>query len=410
MSKRLLTILCAMAVTLGVVAQDDASQLEVRVNPKIESGQPSTVDVAKYKFINLEANAIQMNGADWSALASEIDTARLFNIVHIGDSHIQADYATARVRKHLQTVFGSAGRGLVVPFRLAGTNQPVDYKVTSLSGVTTATLLKQPWRTDMTFTGVAVKPITGRLDLTIKAETQFSALKVFYKGESMKASGALVENTDNADGVLTVVLDKGVSELQLTLHGDAVLAGIDLLNGKSGVLYHTIGNNGATFSSYNLIEDFAAGVAQLSPRLIVISLGTNEAFGGISKTSFKASIDRLVGSLRRQNPEAQFLLVTPSECQRKKSAKVRKGKRRRTTTTYVANTKVNELRGVILDYAKENGIAVYDWYAVAGGAGSSTKWVANQLLSKDRVHKSVAGYQLQGDLMSRALLQQLKKQ
>jgi lysophospholipase L1-like esterase len=89
---------------------------------------------------------------------------------------------------------------------------------------------------------------------------------------------------------------------------------------------------------------------------------------------------------------------------------VRKGKRRRTTTTYVANTKVNELRGVILDYAKENGIAVYDWYAVAGGAGSSTKWVTNQLLSKDRVHKSVAGYQLQGDLMSRALLQQLKKQ
>jgi lysophospholipase L1-like esterase len=330
--------------------------------------------------------------------------------VHIGDSHIQADYATARVRKRLQTVFGSAGRGLVVPFKLAGTNQPVDYKVTSLSGVTTATLLKQPWRTDMTFTGVAVKPTTGRLDLTIKADASFCALKVFYKGESMKASGALVECVENTDGELTIALDNSVNELQLTLHGDAVLAGIELLNGKPGVLYHTIGNNGATFSSYNLIEDFAAGVAQLSPRLIVISLGTNEAFGGISKASFKANVDRLLSSLRQQNPEAQFLLVTPSECQRKKSVKVRKGRRRRTTTTYVANTKVNELRGVILDYAKENGIAVYDWYAVAGGAGSSTKWVANQLLSKDRVHKSVAGYQLQGDLMSKALLQQLKKQ
>ena len=44
------------------------------------------------------------------------------NIVHIGDSHIQGDLMTNKIRKILQQKFGNAGRGLVFPYQLARTN------------------------------------------------------------------------------------------------------------------------------------------------------------------------------------------------------------------------------------------------------------------------------------------------
>lgn len=44
------------------------------------------------------------------------------NIVHIGDSHIQADLMTNLIRKKLQEEFGNAGRGFIFPYSLAKTN------------------------------------------------------------------------------------------------------------------------------------------------------------------------------------------------------------------------------------------------------------------------------------------------
>ena len=48
------------------------------------------------------------------------------SILHFGDSHIQADGFSGVVRTELQKKYGSAGRGLVFPYRLAKTNHPRD--------------------------------------------------------------------------------------------------------------------------------------------------------------------------------------------------------------------------------------------------------------------------------------------
>lgn len=55
----------------------------------------------------------------------DIDRVR---IVHIGDSHVQAGFWTGDLRYHFQKRFGDAGRGLVFPFRLAETNNPLDIR------------------------------------------------------------------------------------------------------------------------------------------------------------------------------------------------------------------------------------------------------------------------------------------
>src|SRR5687768_2933531 len=56
---------------------------------------------------------------------------RKVNIVHIGDSHIQADYMTSIIRRNFHRHFGNAGRGLIVPLRVARTNEPNNFRTAS---------------------------------------------------------------------------------------------------------------------------------------------------------------------------------------------------------------------------------------------------------------------------------------
>ncbi|WP_456315040.1 GDSL-type esterase/lipase family protein [Pseudomonas shirazensis] len=53
---------------------------------------------------------------------NESQNNQKINIVHIGDSHIQGDLMTNKIRKILQQKFGNAGRGFVFPYQLAKTN------------------------------------------------------------------------------------------------------------------------------------------------------------------------------------------------------------------------------------------------------------------------------------------------
>ena len=55
------------------------------------------------------------------------------SIVQLGDSHIQAGYTTAPLRRSLQSTYGNAGRGWIGWYSLYGSNAPQDYRVTSAS-------------------------------------------------------------------------------------------------------------------------------------------------------------------------------------------------------------------------------------------------------------------------------------
>lgn len=401
----ILVIAVAVYPAAFLLAQDD-SQSDLRENPEMESDK-SGVYVAPSvdypSFIKIDKNVIDLNGADWAHLVSLIDSAssRRINIVHVGDSHLQADMATAVTRNRLGDHYGSAGRSLIVPFRLAGTNEPVDYSVKTESSVEQSRLLKTPWPTAMGFTGIAVRPLAGEFSLDITALQPFDSIAIYYTGENL-----CILNHDKIHlerpGLTTVALDDTCSVFSLKCKVDKAvdIHGFNLIKGKTGVAYHVIGNNGATFGAYNGINGFPDGVAALDPSLIIISLGTNEAFGKVSDIEMKKQIHTLVSSLKASCPSAFLLLTTPSECQRR----TYRGKgRRRRNTGFVINANVKRLRNVILDYSKEQNIPVYDFYAIAGGEGSSVKWLNSGNMNKDRIHLLRSGYTLQGHLFTDAL-------
>lgn len=409
-------LICAFFLcTISVSACPDEDVTEelsdnfTRENPEIDLGVENlldSIDLSDYPFLNLSANNIILNGADWSRVISAINECdrRPMRIVHIGDSHIQADMATGYSRRLLQQEFGSAGRGLVVPLKLAGTNEPRDYAIASTSDFEVEKLLSHNWKSRMGFTGVSLTPKSSTFDFSISANEDFERIYIHYNGAtlsltSVEYQGAiLVCGTDETPGCLQIGLPFPCSEIKvnLTSFGKVSVYGMELISDVIGVTYNAIGINGATYSSYNRVEDFGQSLAQLEPDLIVVSLGTNEAFGRVDSSEITAQIDALVSDLIRNNPDTSLLLVTPAECHKRLRQKRR--------TSFTVNHRVNEVRKIILDYAAAHHIAVYDWYEAAGGDESSSKWISNDLFSHDHIHYSRRGYELWGRMIYEALI------
>ena len=107
-------------------------------------------------FINTDANHIiraeNLGNFRHDIAALKEGRKEPVRILHIGDSHIQAEFVTNELRRLMQEKYGNAGRGLMVPLRLAGTNQSHDYKIDRSNGQ----LLKYPWDAVPGVTGISV--------------------------------------------------------------------------------------------------------------------------------------------------------------------------------------------------------------------------------------------------------------
>ncbi len=368
----------------------------------------------------IRRRAIDLNGSVAPVWNPEDRCRR--TIVHIGDSHLQADIATSLVRDLMQYDYGAAGRGLIEPLRLSGTNEPRNYIFRSNIPWTPEKFMKPSGNISLGFTGCALTAMSpaGTIEVGTDDRTDWNPFSsvILYIDGTVEVTGVTDGNgipmTFDADhdqhaGIIELHLPRAVTTARIAIngYGQAVLRGALLSADRPGLYYHVIGHNGATYRNYTDIDDFSAGIIALDPDLIIISLGTNEAFGkNFDSSEFISRMDALVSELSRSVPEAMLLLVTPQECDRRMRASGNKksGKRRsQSKIVFSVNPNVAKARQAILDYGKNKGIAVYDFFEVAGGAGSAANWVNAGLMSKDHVHLSVDGYRLQGQLLYDAL-------
>jgi len=72
-----------------------------------------------------------------------------------------------------------------------------------------------------------------------------------------------------------------------------------------------------------------------------------------------------------------------------------------------ANRNGPVVRDVMLDLSATEGVAVWDALGVMGGLGSIKLWHKADLAQRDLVHLNRAGYQLLGDLLATALVEEL---
>lgn len=338
---------------------------------------------------------------------------RVVSVVHIGDSHIQADYLTHIMRKNFQEKFGNAGRGLVVPARVAGSHDAFNIVSSSSTVWKSKRCIYPNDPLPIGIGGITINTDQPNAKLFVYMKDlwldhSFNILSLFFQNDNTSFHFSLKDTANQELGFIgpfkhepfpnyaRIVFPHQVSSISIeTIKSSveqvqATLFGLSLENGKSGILYHAIGVNGAKYAHYNAAPLFSQQTAALKPELFIISLGTNESLDyPYLDRNFYQHLDRFISSLRENNPHAKFILVTPQEVFQKR---VRK------------NPGILKIREQIVQYAVENGLAFWDMYKSLGGENSAQAWRKAGLLRTDGVHFTRDGYEYQGNLLYHALI------
>ncbi len=333
------------------------------------------------------------------------------SIMHIGDSHVQAGFLTVKIMNKLQEQFGSAGRGLIFPFKLARTNEPFDYDILSESKWDKTLIIQRLPKLPLGLGGLSIKTNDESFSFEIRSSTRekidhsFNKITIFHheKAPELYVADPAIKSTNKKSVypfASIIQLNNRVNSLVLStgpqvLKADsAIYYGFSLENGKSGILYHAVGINGAQFRHYGSVHNFAQQISILSPELFIFSLGTNEAFRGkINEKSFFNEIDAIIEPIRQANPKALVLITTPPDCLAG-----------RAESTKENNPNIAIVRNVLIRYAEAKGCAYWDLYSVLGGNNSAYKLYEAGYLSKDGVHFTVEGYNMLGNLFSDVLI------
>jgi len=342
--------------------------------------------------------------------ADSTDAPDVLSVLHIGDSHIQAGILTQQVRTMMQNAFGNAGRGLVAPLRMAHTNEPADYAIVSPTMWSSAKCTDREPSFAPGMTGVAIRSESDDFSIFIsvfdneeRPDYRFGSVTAYHSPSApplVCARGLSVDmGCPDTSRLWLSRIDLACLTDTVTLFPAAGMSGVpeywgfSLENGYDGVLYHSMGVNGACYLHYSRIAGTLSCTSDLRPELVIVSLGTNES----STSRFNAEMmyrqmDDMLKALRQAHPDALFVLTTPAQ------------NFRRTRNGYVPNDNTVRARDVIAAYARDNGMALWDMFTVCGGGKAAAAWNRAGLMARDRVHYTEEGYRLQGMLLFEALV------
>ncbi len=332
---------------------------------------------------------------------------RTLSIVHIGDSHIQADYFSGMLRVLLQEKFGNAGRGLIFPYAVARTNEPVSYRSAPIGEWKAVRSVINPDSVEIGISGISLFSKSPQAGFSIRTRSQkgmsyaFNRVKLFSlsanPGNTQLSANCTVSSLAQKQTPFTSVFDLPDTSSSLSIRFSADhpvdVHGLVLSNGQGGILYHTIGVNGATFQSYNSAGLFLQQLPELKPDLLIVSLGTNESYAGkFDIAVFEEQVRTFMEGIRKGCASCSVLFTTPAD-----NCRLKKGKP-------FTNDRSPLIGNSLKNYADRNSYAVWDLYEVMGGRGSMKQWKMQGSATGDYVHFTRKGYEWQGTLLFEALL------
>lgn len=360
------------------------------------------IDSTVTTTINYSKNTLE-NTATMKPLLAKLYKIKHFSkenavFVHIGDSHIQADLETAVIRNELQAYFGNAGRGLVFPYQLAKTNAPWDISSSSKSSWKNNRLARIDTLIPCGITGFGIESqsINPEFNLELRningVKDSFDKVKLFLGGNISELVLEYNDQSENncynaAPDYTEINLKARTSGFKLSIPTTDTIQfyGASLeKKDTSGILYHSIGANGAKYSDFNKTPRFWKQLKNLKADCYVLSLGTNEAQDpNLAAEDFLDQVNITIKKLREISPNACIILTTPP-------------------VSYFRKTRPNQSLEVIADalmqFSNENNVVCWDLFNASRGSEGAKSWKTTQLLRSDLVHFSTEGYILQGNL------------
>ncbi len=329
-------------------------------------------------------------------------------ILHIGDSHIQADFFTGKMRKLLQQKYGNGGRGLIFPYKTANSTQPDNYLVTQTGTWQAYSSVRTNSFSQWGLSGFSVKTTDENATINLQPThinpEKITKIKIFYPlfdktffDLKLLAGHKEIKNSKiDSNGYVEysfTIPQKLVSLYFKQQHLEQtqfVLQGLTWENEDKGIVYHTAGVNGADIESFLRCADFQKHIAALKPDIVIISLGANDVLVPNFKADlFAINYKILLRQIKNANPKASILLTSPN-------------------VSYNFDKKPNihldKLVETLETLAKTEKLGFWDFYTVSGKKENVGTWLDEGLLKNDKVHLSRKGYELQAEHFFKALI------
>lgn len=338
---------------------------------------------------------------------------RTVRILHYGDSQIEMDRMTDRLRKYMQERFGGGGPGLVpfaplipsLSYSVYGTGSLVRQSPYGDTLVQRANGNYGPMVQDYRVDGVATSTLTAgthkRCDSRLR---QFSRFKMLFNNLSdtlsarfdVRGGGYGDTRVCAEQGVRAMdwMLDSATTSVSISVSGHADIYGIMVDDGP-GVAVDNIpmrGCSGHQFTQINQ-DQLTAAYAQMDVGLIILQFGGNSVpyiNGPASVATYCAGMGKQIDRLRQCCPNAKILFVGPSDMSTRRDGELK---------TYPC---IPQLVEALQDTVNAHGAAFWSIYRAMGGYNSMVAWVEEGLSGPDYIHFSQRGADIMGDRLAAA--------
>jgi|GEM_PF-1130640 len=332
-------------------------------------------------------------------------------IAHFGDSHVQGGPAIQVARNHLQSLAGSAGRGMIFPYAVAKTYDQADFRSSFSGSWVYASSIQTSPRLKLGVSGFAAHTDDALATFGFKFSQAFDPgvkiVRLFYRARSAgyrltMQSGELAQSVDlpTSNGaeetqVAELLWPSLRDDLQFEVRTEDTaqrlfeLHGISVENLKPGILYHNLGVGGATFGSLLAQDHFVTQSREINPNIVILDWGTNDiAYKNEIPDKFEETVVKTIERIRSSHPQALVILTSAQDMYMKRRA----------------ITATETLSSLLRRVAMNQNCFFYDWYRIAGGSDSMRTFYAYGMANPDHIHLSRTGYALKGHLFAQALI------
>jgi lysophospholipase L1-like esterase len=332
-------------------------------------------------------------------------------ILHYGDSPATADLITSDTRILLQERFGDAGHGFHLIAKPWAWYEHRGIRLNSHGwSIDPAT---QPSLADGVYGlgGVSFRGATGAEATLQIRESDHTHIELSYL--AMPGAGKVVAAANDREVAVIdtagtqyspawakFAVPEGAREVKLVVtEGHVRLFGINLEKNAAGVVYHSLGLNGAYVSVLARMFKEHHWITQLRhyrPDLVVINYGTNESvYKDFIERAYARELKEVIRRVRTALPEVSILIMSPMD-------RGTRDERGSIGTVPV----LPRLVAMQERLAAENGCAFFNTFEAMGGPGTMGRWYRTEprLVSADFIHPLPAGARIVGELFSRSIL------
>lgn len=323
---------------------------------------------------------------------------QITHILQLGDSHTAADFFTDALRAALQQRYGDAGPGWLPPAEIRGQRSAglkLDQTSAKAWQLTNSRVAKHP---NFPLGGFILQPLQSGSSVQLAQyrsdATRFSVralyqapyrIPLFINGNFM-AWDANSNWQWSPEHHLQLPLKLRVLDANYPQ-----LGGWFVKNGKPGVLFSSLGVNGATINMLDKWGDsWRAPLQALQPDLIILAYGTNEAFNDyLDSDAYHATLTRHIQLLRWQLPQTALLILSAPGAIKNHVATSCQGQR---------PMQLDAVQAIQRQVAREQKTVFWDWQAMIGGTCGFADWQTKGLSKKDGVHFTNEGYKISADI------------